>query len=85
MIERKNGSAGDNGVFERLLEAISDKHGQVDVNLQGLAITLPGTPIGVEVRGLVTFTIHMRDLTEGEKKASAAKNVAMMSMAEPVN
>jgi hypothetical protein len=85
MIERKNGSAEDIGTFARLLEAISDKHGQVEVNLQGLNITLPGTPIGVNVTGVVTFTIHMRDLTEGEKRASVAKNVALMSKAEIEN
>ena len=41
----------------------------------------PNTGIGVEFNGLVTVTAHVRDMTEDEKKASAAKNVGLMSKA----
>jgi hypothetical protein len=65
--------------LNRLLMAVSDKHGQVDVNMQRVALKVPGTHLGIEVSGTITLTLHMRDLTDDEKRASASKNVAMMS------
>lgn len=82
---KANGDAKNSEFFARLIEAMSDKHAQFDLNLQGLSLMLPGTPIGVELSGLVTMTVHMRDMTEGERKASASKSVALMSRAEPSN
>jgi hypothetical protein len=62
-----------------ILEALSDKHSQIDINLQGMSVKFPSIGVSVECNGLVTLTCHVRDLTEDEKKAAAAKNVAMMS------
>ena len=33
--------------------------------------------IGLELNGTISLKVHMRDLTEEEKKALASKNVAM--------
>jgi hypothetical protein len=85
MPAKANGQAIGSEFFPKLLEAMSGRHAQFDLNLQGITMSLPGTPIGIEISGLVTMTVHMRDMTDGEKKASASKNVALMSMTEPGN
>ncbi|MDG6941378.1 MAG: hypothetical protein JRN34_00420 [Nitrososphaerota archaeon] len=66
-------------IFEGILGALSDKHSQLDINLQGMSIRLPSIGMSLECTGLVTLTAHIRDITEDEKKASASKNVALMS------
>ncbi len=81
MTESKSVEEVERGLFEGLLEALADKHSQLDINLQGVNIKLPSTRLGVELNGLVTLTAHVRDLTEEEKKTSSAKNIAVMSQA----
>jgi hypothetical protein len=71
----------EKSIVVEFLEALSDKHTQIDVNLQGMKIRFPNTGIDVEFNGLVTVTSHVRDLTEDEKKASASKNVGLMTKA----
>jgi hypothetical protein len=76
------GAAGvEKSIVEGVLEALSDKHAQLDLNLQGMSIRLPNLGMSMEFNGTVTVTAHFRDLTADEKKASAAKNVTMMSKA----
>lgn len=72
---------GERSLIEGIIQALSDKHSQVDVNLQGMSVKFPNTGIGVELNGLVTVTCHVRDITEDERKASASKNVALMAKA----
>ena len=80
-MEKPKAMAGlEGGMFGELFEALADKHSQLDVNLQRVNIKFPRTGMDVELNGLVTLTVHMRDLTEDEKKASAAKNVSVMSL-----
>lgn len=78
MSKSKDAMDAEKSIFEGLLEALSDKHSQLDINLQGMRIRLPNTGIGVDLSGLVTVTAHVRDMTDDEKGASAAKNVALM-------
>ena len=73
-IERRAGGV-ERGVIAGLLEALADKHSQLDINLQKVTIKLPNMQVGVELDGLVTVTVHMRNLTEDEKKASDRKSV----------
>ena len=80
MAQSKHAGAEKSMVVE-FLEALSDKHTQIDVNLQGMNIRFPNTGMDVEFNGLVTVTSHVRDLTEDEKKASASKNVGLMTKA----
>ena len=72
-------AAGEKGLLEGFVEAIADRHSQVDINLNGVTLKIPSTDLGVELNGLLTLTVHMRDLTEDEAKASAARNVATMA------
>ncbi len=79
MAQSRGAAEVEKSLFEGILEALSDKHSQLDINLQGMSIRLPNLGMSVEFNGLVTVTCHIRDITEDEKKASAAKNVALMS------
>ncbi|HYB45055.1 MAG TPA: hypothetical protein VEC92_00900 [Nitrososphaerales archaeon] len=79
MSQSKSAAEGEKSVFEGILEALSDKHSQIDINLQGMTVKSLRTGITVELNGLVTVTCHIREMTEGEKKASATRNVALMS------
>jgi hypothetical protein len=81
MPEQMDDGADAGTELAKLVEAFSNKHGQVDVNLKRLSLRLPGTQIGVDVSGALTLTIHMRELTENEKQSSAAGNIALMSKA----
>ena len=73
----------EKGLFEGLIQALADKHSQLDLNFQKVSLRLPGMQqIGVELNGTVTLSVHMRELTDEEKQALAAKNIAMMSTAK---
>jgi hypothetical protein len=63
------------GMVEGLIDALTDKHSQLDVRLRGLTMKLGGSRLGVEVNGTVTLAVHMRDLTEQEKSAHATTTV----------
>ena len=78
MAEKSAAEAG-RSLIEGVIEALSDKHSQLDINLQGMTVRCPGIGMSVECNGLITLTAHVREMTEDEKKASAAKNVAQMS------
>lgn len=67
------------GLFEDILDALADKHSQLDVNLQNVSLRLPNTGMSVEISGLITMTAHVRELTEDERRASSSRNVALMS------
>lgn len=79
MAQSKHAAGAERSIVADFLEALSDKHSQVDINLQGMNVKFPSTGMSVEFNGLVTVTSHIRDITEDEKKASASKNVAMMT------
>ncbi len=66
------------GLFEGFIEALSDKHSQVDLRLQGLTLSLGDSRFAVRLSGTVTVAIHMRDLTDAEKTAHSAANVARL-------
>ena len=69
----------EKNLVEGILEALSDKHSELDINLQGMSVRLPNIGMSVECNGHITLTAHVRDITEDEKKASASRNVSMMS------
>ncbi len=78
MVQSKGAEEAMN-IMEGILGALSDKHSQLDINLQGMSMKFPTLGMSVECNGIITLTAHIRDITEDEKKASASKNVAMMS------
>lgn len=79
MAQSKSAAEAEKSLVEGILGALSDKHSQLDINLQGMTVTLPNMGVGLELNGLITLTAHIRDITADEKKASATKNIAMMA------
>ena len=75
----KSASETEKSLVEGIIEALSDKHSQLDINLQGMSVRFPALGISVECNGTVTLMAHVRDVTEDEKKASASRAVAQMS------
>ncbi len=64
------------GLVEGLMEALSDKHSQMDVRLQGLTLSFGDSRLALRLSGTVSIAMHMRDLTDEEKSAHAAANIA---------
>ena len=83
MSETKEKGVGgmEKGFLGGLLEALANKHSELDLNFQKVSVTLPNVRMSVELNGTVTVSVHMRDMTEEEKKALAAKNVEMLTAA----
>ena len=82
MSTKKSGESDIAGVeknlFEGLIEALADKQSQLDLNFQKVNLSLPGMQqIGLQLDGTITLSVHMRDLTNEEKQALSAKNVAL--------
>ncbi len=69
----------DVNFFEGLIESLADKHSQLDINFQKTNIKLPGIEKTLEIDGLVTLSVHVRELTDEEKKASSKKNVVLLT------
>jgi hypothetical protein len=69
----------EKGLVEGIIDALADKHSQLDINFQKTNIRIPGIQASIELNGIITLTAHVRALTEEEKQASAAKNVALMA------
>ncbi len=80
---RKTGeriAEAEKGLFEGLIEALANKHSQLDLNFQNVSVRLPGTQqIGVELNGTVTLSVHLREMTDQEREALAARAVAAVS------
>lgn len=74
----QKGAEAEKTIVEGILEALSDKHSELDINLQGMSVRLPTLGIGVECNGHITLSAHVRDITDDERKASASRNISMM-------
>ena len=66
------------GLMEGLIQALSDKHGQLDLRLQGLTVSVGDSRLAVRLSGNVSVAIHMRDMTDAEKDAHASANIARL-------
>jgi hypothetical protein len=67
--------AGDSNLFLDLIEAISDRQGQMDIRLDHIRMQLPLMPDAIELNGTISVTVHMRDLTDKEKAARVSKEI----------
>ena len=64
------------GLLEGVIEALSDKHSQVDVRLDGLTLSMGDSRLALHLSGTLTVSVHMRDLTDGEKDELATAHIA---------
>jgi hypothetical protein len=66
------------GLVEGIIDALSDKHSQVDLRLDGLTLSMGDSRLALKLSGTVTVAIHMRDLAPAEKDAHVAANIARL-------
>jgi hypothetical protein len=71
--------SADSNLFLDLIEAISDRQGEMNIRLEHVALRLPLVPEAIEVNGTITLTVHMRDLTDKEKAAHASKEIRALA------
>jgi len=64
--------------FQDWMSAMSNQRGEFDLRLEGVSLKLPFIPDPVEVNGLVTISFHLRELTEKERSARAAREVRLL-------
>ncbi len=65
--------------FLEMMEALSNRHGQMDIHLDHVSLRLPFTQRTVELNGTVSVSIHLRELSEKERSAHAAKQVRSLA------
>ncbi len=65
--------------FNDLMTAVADRHGQLDIRLEHVALRLPLINESVELNGTISLTVHLRDLTDKEKQARAAKEIRLLA------
>lgn len=65
--------------FFDLVEALSNRHGQIDIRLENMALKLPFSGGAVELNGTMTVSVHLRELTERERSAHASRQVKALS------
>jgi hypothetical protein len=75
MARENAGSRTASNPFQDWMEALANRHGQIDLHLEHIAVKLPWIPEPVEVNGTVSLTFHMRELTEKEREARIAKEI----------
>jgi len=63
-------------LFAGMVASMVGKHGQMDIRIEKMALTMPGWPLALEVNGKVSVALHLRDLSEEERKAHVASNLA---------
>jgi hypothetical protein len=65
----------EHGILERLLADMTDKNSELEINLHNFSVKVPRTGLSLELSGLVTVSMRMRDLTASEKNAPGAKRL----------
>jgi hypothetical protein len=78
MAASASGGRSDSNIFHDMVEALSGRHGELDIRLEHLNLRLPLMKDSLELNGAITLSVHLRDLTEKEKAARAAKEVKVL-------
>jgi hypothetical protein len=72
-------SGPDSNLFQDFVQAIADRHGQVDIRLENISVRLPLLREKIEVNGTISVSVHMRELTDKEKQARVAKELRTLA------
>jgi hypothetical protein len=64
--------------FQDWMSAMANQRGEFDLRLEGVSLKLPFIPDPVEVNGTVSISFHLRELTDKEREARAAREVRLM-------
>jgi hypothetical protein len=68
----------ESNLFQDFVQAVADRHGQLDIRLENLSVRLPFLREKVELNGTISVSVHMRDLTDKEKQARVAKELRVL-------
>lgn len=49
------------GILEGLIDALTDKHTQMEIEFKHLSVTLPGQKTAIEISGSITVAVRMSD------------------------
>jgi hypothetical protein len=61
-----------------MVEALSDRQGELDIRLEHLSLRLPMIRETLELNGQISVSLHLRDLSDKEKAARAAKEIRLL-------
>jgi len=64
------------GLVEGVIDALTDKHSQVDLHLRDITLSLGNTRLTVRPSGSVTVAVPLRELSNDEKAAHSASTVS---------
>jgi len=62
-------------VFLDLIEAIANRHGEIDLRLDHVNLKFPMVREGIELNGAISISVHLRELGERERSARAAHEI----------
>lgn len=69
--------AGPNPIVD-MVEALSDRQGELSIRLEHLSLRLPMVPGSLEVSGQIAVSLHLRELTDKEKAARSAREIRLL-------
>ena len=69
----------EKGLFEGMITALANKHSELELNFDKTTLRFPALQMSVEMSGSITLSVHMRDMSEDERKALSSKKIAEMS------
>ncbi len=72
----EGGEAISKDMVEGIIDALTDRQSQLDIQLKGFTLSVPGTPLSLRFSGTLTVSVHLRELTDDEKAAHAAATIA---------
>ena len=61
-----------------LVDALNDKHGQLDIDLKDVEIEMINAKVGVRMSGTLTVSMHFREMDDREKRAQVDAQVARL-------
>ena len=71
--------SSDSNLFQDFIQAIADRHGELDIHLEHLSLRLPLLKESLELNGTISVSVHLRDLTDREKQARVAKELRTLA------
>jgi hypothetical protein len=75
MASSASAERNESNLFLDMVEALANRHGEVDIRLEHLNLRLPLMRESLELNGAITVSVHLRELSDKEKAARIAKEV----------
>jgi hypothetical protein len=77
-VEAEHESSTRETMISGLVDALNDKHGQLDIELKDVEVEMVNAKIGLRLSGTLTLSINFRELDEREKRAQVDAEVARL-------